>query len=117
MRSPGSSRPVYATGRGRLCPRCSAPVEACRCAAAADEPLPARIEPVLRIERAGRGGKTVTVIAGLPRNRPFLQELAAELRRACGSGGTAGDGQVEIQGDHRETVRARLAARGWRVRG
>ncbi|MCZ7650114.1 MAG: stress response translation initiation inhibitor YciH [Thermoanaerobaculia bacterium] len=111
------TRPVYATGRGRLCPVCGWPADHCRCSARLDEPLPERIEAVLRLERAGRGGKTVTVVAGLPQNRPFLQELAAELKRACGSGGTAGDGRVEIQGDHRDTLRARLAARGWRVKG
>jgi translation initiation factor 1 len=71
----------------------------------------------LRIERAGRRGKTVTVIEGLPRNAAFLQALAAELKRACGSGGTALEDRVELQGDHLETLRALLAARGWTVKG
>jgi translation initiation factor 1 len=72
---------------------------------------------VLRLETKGRSGKTVTVVAGLPRNGGFLAGLASELKRACGTGGTAGDASVEIQGDQRERLRPLLAARGWTVRG
>jgi translation initiation factor 1 len=111
------SRPVYQTGKGRLCPRCGWPVDGCRCSKAAEEPVPARIACVLRLERKGRGGKTVTVLAGLPRNAAFLAGVASELRRACGTGGTATDEAVEIQGDHRERLRTLLAAKGWTVRG
>jgi translation initiation factor 1 len=111
------SRPVYATGKGRLCPRCGWPIDGCRCSKAREEPIPARIACVLRLEKKGRGGKTVTVVAGLPRNEAFLAGLAAELKRACGTGGTATDETVEIQGDRRETLRALLAAKGWTVRG
>ena len=71
----------------------------------------------LRIEKAGRGGKTVTVVAGLPRNDAFLKTLCGELKRACGTGGAVGDGTVEIQGEMREKIRANLVARGWRVKG
>jgi translation initiation factor 1 len=111
------SRPVYQTGKGRLCPRCGWPVDGCRCSNAADEPVPARIACALRLERKGRGGKTVTVLAGLPRNAAFLAGVASELKRACGTGGTATDEAVEIQGDHRERLRTLLTAKGWTVRG
>ena len=83
----------------------------------AEERLPERVVVRLRIERARRGGKTVTVLYGLPRNRAFLSELAAELRRACGTGGTATDDGLELQGDQREAVRRLLAARNWTVKG
>lgn len=79
--------------------------------------MPPKIACVLRLEKKGRGGKSVTVVAGLPRNQAFLASLAAELKRACGTGGTAADGAVEIQGDQRERLRSILAARGWVVRG
>jgi len=79
--------------------------------------VPPRIACVLRLEKKGRGGKSVTVVAGLPRNAAFLASLAAELKRACGTGGTAADCAVEIQGDQRERLRLLLAARGWVVRG
>ena len=79
--------------------------------------MPASVVARLRIEKAGRGGKTVTVVDGLPRNPPFLKALAAELKRACGTGGTGGETSVEIQGDHRDTLRALLARKGWTVKG
>jgi translation initiation factor 1 len=110
-------RTVYSTEVGRVCPRCGWPAAACRCAASGDEPVPERIVARLSIERARRGGKTVTAIDGLPRNQPFLAELASELKRACGTGGTVAEGRVEIQGDQRERLRALLAARGWTVKG
>lgn len=79
--------------------------------------MPAKIACVLRLEKKGRGGKSVTVVAGLPGNQAFLAALAAELKRACGTGGTAADGAVEVQGDQRERLRPLLAAKGWTVRG
>ena len=111
------SRPAYETGKGRLCPRCGWPVDDCRCSKGGEEPVPAKVSCVLRLEKKGRGGKTVSVVAGLPRKQTFLAELAAELKRACGTGGTAADGTVEIQGDQRERLRPLLAAKGWTVRG
>lgn len=113
-RPPGT---VYSTLHGRTCPRCGWPVRDCRCARAGEETVPDRIVARLRIEKAGRRGKTVTVVEGLPNNTAFLKELAAELKRACGSGGSAGDGRVEIQGDHRPRLRQLLAAKGWSVKG
>jgi translation initiation factor 1 len=79
--------------------------------------VPARIACHLRLEKKGRAGKTVTVVAGLPRNAAFLDALASELKRACGTGGSAREETVEIQGDHRERLRAHLAAKGFSVRG
>jgi len=113
----GGSRPVYQTGKGRLCPRCGWPVDDCRCSKGGDEPVPATVSCVLRLEKKGRGGKTVTVVAGLPGNAAFLASVASELKRACGTGGTAAAGAVEIQGDQRERLRPLLAAKAWTVRG
>jgi translation initiation factor 1 len=111
------SRPVYATGKGRLCPKCGWPVEQCRCSTQFDEAVPAKIVAKLRLEKAGRGGKEVTVVDGLPRNERLLDDLARELKRALGTGGAVRDGRVEIQGDRREAVRAKLQAKGWSVKG
>jgi translation initiation factor 1 len=108
---------VYSTGEGRVCARCGWPANDCRCSSQLEEAVPARIVARLRIERAGRRGKTVTVVEGLPRNASFLKTLAAELKRACGSGGTAVEDRIELQGDHLETLRSLLAARGWVVKG
>ena len=65
-------------------------------------------------EKGGRGGKTVTVVRGLPASD--LEAQAAELKRLCGAGGTLRDGAIEIQGDHRERIAERLRARGYQVK-
>jgi translation initiation factor 1 len=108
---------VYATGKGLLCQRCGWPLGDCHCSTELDEPVPAQLTAVLGLEKKGRGGKAVTVIAGLPRNEGFLKALAAELKRGCGTGGTVAAGTVEIQGDQRQRVRALLAAKGFTVKG
>jgi translation initiation factor 1 len=69
------------------------------------------------MEKKGRGGKTVTVVYGLPQNAEFLKELSQELKRACGTGGTVVEGGVELQGDLRPRVRDVLTARGYIVKG
>ena len=65
---------------------------------------------------AGRRGKPVTTIRGVPGGDDELRELAGELKRRCGSGGTAKDGVIEIQGDHRDAVIAELEERGYTVK-
>src|SRR3990172_12316645 len=105
-------RTVYETGKGRLCPKCGWPADDCRCSKAAEEPVPAKLRCVLRLEKKGRGGKSVTVVADLPKNQTFLAALAAWLKRACGTGGTVADGAVEIQGDQRERLPPPPAATG-----
>ena len=57
------------------------------------------------MEKKGRGGKTVTVVDGLPDNATFLKDLSQELKRLCGTGGAAVEGGVELQGDLRDRVR------------
>jgi len=79
--------------------------------------VPAKPGCVLRLEKKGRGGKTVTVVDGLPPNAGFLSSLASELKRACGTGGTVSEGRIEIQGDQRGRLRGLLRSRGVSVRG
>ena len=100
-----------------MCPTCGWPQKDCRCSSQMEQAVPDRIVARLRIEKAGRKGKTVTVVEGLPRNRAFLKELAAELKRTCGSGGKAGETHIEVQGDHREKIRDLLRSKGWTVKG
>lgn len=66
-------------------------------------------------EKAGRGGKTVTVVThfvgiGLPEK----EQLAKQMQKACGTGGTVKDGRIEIQGDKREEVARILTAAGFK---
>ena len=68
------------------------------------------------IDRKRRAGKSVTVASGFQLTAASLSELAATLKKRCGAGGTAGDGEIEIQGDHAARVAAELERLGYRVR-
>jgi translation initiation factor 1 len=104
---------VYSTDSGRMCPTCRLPQSDCSCAAKA------RTAPVgdgrvrVRRETQRRGGKTVTVVRGLPLAAEPLAALGKRLRTACGTGGTTKDGLLELQGDHVDRVLAALAAEGF----
>ena len=110
-------RIVYATGAGRVCATCGWPASDCRCSTKLDEPVPPRVTAKLRLETRGRGGKSVTVIDGLPRNAPFLDELARGLKKTFGTGGAVEDGAIELQGDRRERLRELLRDKGFLVKG
>jgi translation initiation factor 1 len=71
--------------------------------------------PKIRVGRevAGRGGKGVTVITGLPLSAIALEELAGKLKRSCGAGGAVRGDKIEIQGDHRDRLVAELAKQGF----
>jgi translation initiation factor 1 len=68
------------------------------------------------IERHGRNGKPVSIVRGLALDAGALAGLAARLKRACGTGGTAKDGEIIIQGDHRARIAAELGKDGLRVK-
>lgn len=96
-------RLVYSTdpALNQRCGKCKELLSECTCLAETD---PAKkFTAVLRIEKKGRAGKTVTVIDKLPRNEVFLKDLTVKLKKKCGSGGTffmdGKDGVIEIQGD------------------
>ena len=76
---------------------------------------------VFRLEKGGRGGKTVTVIDQLPKQDDFLRALCKELKSKCGSGGTySSDGKygvIEIQGDQRVAIKALFTKQGIRYKG
>ncbi|MCA9512920.1 MAG: translation initiation factor Sui1 [Myxococcota bacterium] len=113
-----AARTVYSSSHGRMCPDCSAPVAQCRCKRVRAQQAAASGDGVARVRREtkGRGGKTVTTIEGLPLAPDALRDLAAELKRRCGTGGSAKDGVIEIQGDHRDVLMAELERRGFRAK-
>ena len=115
----GDGRIVYSTGIGKVCPGCGWPAKDCKCSSkrSVDESVPGRVVAKLRLEKKGRGGKTVTVVYDLPNNATFLKELAQDLKRACGTGGAVAENTVELQGDLRERVREFLAKKGFAVKG
>jgi translation initiation factor 1 len=110
------SRLVYSTDGGRARPASPPP------AAPRSVPPPGAAsvprDGIVRIfrDRGNRGGKVVTLVRGLSERGRALDNLAAELKRFCGAGGTVKDGTVEIQGDHRERVADRLRALGHTVK-
>jgi translation initiation factor 1 len=118
MSPKGGDRTVYSSEHGRVCPHCGLPTHKCQCRAnprgagrAAGTAVAGDGVARVRREKKGRGGKTVTTVTGLPLAPDALRELAKELRRHCGTGGTVKDGVVEIQGDHADKVVAALEAR------
>ncbi|MCD6050514.1 MAG: translation initiation factor, partial [Verrucomicrobia bacterium] len=66
-------------------------------------------------QKAGRGGKTVTVVNGFVGiGLPEKEQLAKKMQKVCGVGGTVKDGQIEIQGDKREDIARILEEAGFR---
>ncbi len=110
------TRLVYSTDPelNRRCPKCRELVSECVCEPeiAESEAKASKFVALLRIEKQGRSGKTVTVIDRLPKSEVFLKNLTTLLKKKCGSGGTylmdGRDGVIEIQGDKRELIRAAL---------
>jgi translation initiation factor 1 len=117
------NRVVYDTDHGRTdrCSYCRRQLEACVCPdrrAAGDGRRTGVGDGIVRVsrDRKGRRGKTVTVVSGVPGGQATRAEIAATLKRLCGSGGTVADTNVEIQGDPRERVAAKLSELGYRVK-
>jgi translation initiation factor 1 len=70
----------------------------------------------LHRDSKGRGGKTVTLVKKLVLSEEDLKELAKKLKQICGSGGTVKDGEIEIQGEHRERIAGALQKMGYQVK-
>ena len=58
----------------------------------------------LNMERAGRGGKTVTLVKGFVGSEEDITALSKLLKQKCGVGGSVKDGEIIIQGDHRQRL-------------
>jgi len=69
----------------------------------------------VRRETAGRRGKAVTTVSGVPLDDAGLRELAGRLKKRCGVGGSAKEGIIELQGDHRAVVVELLRSEGYDV--
>lgn len=106
---------VYSTESGRTCPGCRQPRDACLCRKPAARQA---ADGVVRVSRQtkGRGGKSVTLVHGLPLEDAPLAALAKQLRTACGAGGTVKGGVVEVQGDHADRLMATLQKAGFTVK-
>ncbi len=100
-----NSRLVYSTETGRI-----------------DEPKEIAERPkgdgIVRIQRqtSGRKGKGVSLITGIDVDDATLAQIAAELKKKCGCGGSVKDGIIEIQGDKRDLIKSLLEAKGMKVK-
>ena len=118
-----TSRLVYSTDSGRVCPACGQPVAHCTCKATAAAQARTRqvgsgkADNIVRVQldTKGRKGKGVTVVTGAPLPDDALAQLGKQLKALCGAGGTVKDGVIEVQGDHREVVMAALQKLGYTV--
>lgn len=118
------SKLVYTSESGRICPECERPVTSCLCRPgkkrqSGTDALPAKPgDGIARVQREtkGRGGKTATVVTGLPVDEAKLSEIAGMLKKRCGCGGTAKDGVIVIQGDHADVIVETLQKQGFRAK-
>ena len=121
MAKSSNSRLVYSSDQGRICPNCGKPSNKCKCRGKSSKsgggnPPPGDGVGRVRREVKGRRGKPVTTISGLPLDAGDLRELASDLKRRCGSGGSVKDGVIEIQGDHADTLVDELQKRGHKAK-
>lgn len=85
-------------------------------AAAVKSLPPAQQTAYLHRETKGRGGKIVTLVKNLVLSEKDMKALAKKLKRSCGTGGTIKDGQIEIQGDHRQKISEVLNRLGFKAK-
>ena len=77
---------------------------------------PAKQTIRVALDRKRRAGKTVTVASGFEHSPESLQKLSTQLKKKCGSGGTAKGSEIEIQGDHADAIAGELSRLGYRVK-
>ena len=114
-----NSRLVYSTETGKICPICQNPVSKCTCKKEKSRSQAnIKFDGIIRVQREvkGRKGKTLTIVSGFEINADELKNLAAQLKRRCGTGGSLKDGIIIIQGDHRDTLIAELKNRGFKAK-
>lgn len=93
-----------------ICSVCGLPEELCMCEQIAKEQQKIRILTDTR-----RYGKVVTVVEGIDGTDIDLDDLARKLKTRCAAGGTAKDGRIELQGDHKKKVKEVLEELGFSV--
>ena len=73
---------------------------------------------IVRIQKEtkGRKAKGVSIVTGLDLDDAPLKLMAAELKKVCGCGGSVKDGNIEIQGDARDKLKAHLEKKGYKVK-
>lgn len=102
-----NSRLVYSTDKGRIKPTKTTETN-----------QSVSSDGIIRVgrETKGRNGKGVTTISGFDMNADELKTMAKKLKQVCGTGGTAKDGKIEIQGDQRDKILSYLKEQGYNAK-
>ena len=114
-----NSRLVYSTDSGKICLRCQKPLSKCTCQKKKSKSQTnIKLDGIIRVRREvkGRKGKTVTTVSGFQLADDELKNLATQLKRRCGTGGSVKDGVIIIQGDHRDTLITELKNRAFKAK-
>lgn len=101
---------VYSTELGKTCPECREAIDECICT---QDSIMGDGNVRIQRESKGRGGKTVTIVKGLPLAQAELKVLLKSLKKKCGCGGSVKEGVIEIQGDKRELLLTELKKAGY----
>jgi len=114
-----NSQLVYSTETGKICQKCQKSISVCTCKKKKSKSQTSiKIDGIIRVQREVKGhkGKMVTTVSGFQINDAELKNLAAQLKRHCGTGGSVKDGVIIIQGDHRDTLITELKNRGFKAK-
>ena len=117
------SRLVYSSISGRICPECNRPVSSCNCKKQKNMDFKKTVrnypdDGIIRIMRETKGhkGKTVTLVGNVPLKENELKKFAKKLKTRCGTGGSVKDGEIIIQGDHRQAVLDEIIKQGYKAK-
>lgn len=77
---------------------------------------PARQDLRVMLDKKGRGGKQATLVTGFVGKEDDLKDLGKMLKSACGTGGSAKDGEIIVQGDFRDKVLETLQKKGYKAK-
>ena len=114
-----NSLSVFSTELGKICQLCQKPVLECTCKKKKSRSQTnIKYDGIIRVQREvkGRKGKTVTTVSAFQLADDELKNLAAQLKRRGGTGGSVKDGVIIIQGDHRDTLITELKKRGFKAK-
>jgi len=93
-----------------ICSVCGLPKELCMCEEIAREQQTVKISTDSR-----RYGKVVTIVEGFDPSDIDIDDLARKLKTKCAAGGTAKDGKIELQGEHKKKVQKALEDMGFKT--